>query len=380
MTFPRIKLAGWGVNEKLTSAQMNALDIDHAAAVDSVQMALADSFSSVQSWPIKGTNTNNIKRGFYSVKDQAWFAVGSGGNNFLEVSYDYGRTWTDLSASVPGGFALFDVTAATTGDVCVIGASRTVHRGQRTAYGTYTWSSTALMLNAIPAGGACDYEATAAKFIAVYRTGAVGHADYTASPSTAWTAGTVAAAWGTYVGAKDPEVTAIPGLAIAAYVDATVPRLNIMNSTDGGANWNNVQKTLVMSAADCSANSTMSKPAYNAYRNEWYITVSTTTGTRRTEVYRSTDAGATWTLVVTVSADFVAQDLVAINDLLVMTNDDNRIAYSADRGATWKLATRLVGSAARAFIRAGGGGFMTWNSVDKTSLATVRTGDSGNSL
>jgi hypothetical protein len=153
-----------------------------------------------------------------------------------------------------------------------------------------------------------------------------------------------------------------------------------MNSTDGGANWNNVQKTLVMSAADCSANSTMSKPAYNAYRNEWYITVSTTTGTRRTEVYRSTDAGATWTLVVTVSADFVAQDLVAINDLLVMTNDDNRIAYSADRGATWKLATRLVGSAARAFIRAGGGGFMTWNSVDKTSLATVRTGDSGNSL
>ena len=380
MTFPRIKLAGWGVNEKLTSAQMNALDIDHAAAVDSVQMALVDSYSAVQSWPIKGTNTNNIKRGFYSVKDQAWFAVGNGGNDFLEVSYDYGRTWTNLAGSLGGALACLDVTAATTGDVAVMTAARTIYRGQRTAYGTYTWTTNANMLVAAPAGGGCDYEATAAKFIAVYRTGAVGHADYTASPSTAWTGGTVAAAWSTYVGAKDPEVTAIPGLAIAAYVDASVPRLNIMNSPDGGANWNNVQKTLVMSAADCSANSTMSKPAYNAYRNEWYITVSTTTGTRRTEVYRSTDAGATWTLVVTVSADFVAQDLVAINDLIVMTNDDNRIAYSTDRCATWKLATRLVGSASRAFIRAGGGGLMSWNSVDKTSLSTVRTADSGNAL
>jgi len=34
MSFSRIKPAGWAVNEKLTSAQQNALDIDHANAVD----------------------------------------------------------------------------------------------------------------------------------------------------------------------------------------------------------------------------------------------------------------------------------------------------------------------------------------------------------
>lgn len=383
MSFPRIKPSGFGVNEKLTSAQMNALDIDHAAAVDVDQMELEVSLTSALNWPLKGTTTNNIKRGFFSVKDQAWFAVGDGGNDFLEVSYDYGRTWTSLTGSLGGTLPCIDVTAATTGNVAVItGGSRTVYKGARTAYGTYTWTTNVNMLVAAPStGGSCDYDGTAATFIAVYRTGAVGHADYTTDPAVAWAGGAVAAAWSTYVGTKDPEVTAIPGRAIAAYIDASVPRLNIMRSTDGGANWNNVQVALGISAADASVNSTLGKPAYNSVRDEWYITVSTTNGTRRTEFYRSTDGGQNWTLVTTLSADFVAQDVAAIGNLILMTNDDARVAYSTDRGATWKLATRLVGSAARRYIRAGGGGFMSWNSsADKTSFASLRTSDSGNAL
>lgn len=381
MTFSRIKPLGWGVNEKLTSAQMNALDIDHAAAVDSAQLTLQIALAVPLNWPIKGTNTNNIKRGFFSVKDQAWFAVGDGGNDFLEVSYDGGRTWSDLSGSLGGARPCRDITTATTGDVCILTDTRDVYKGARTAYGTYTWTDNANMLVAAPgAAASCDYEATAAKFIAVYRTGAVGHADYTATPSTAWTGGTVAAAWSTYVGTNAPEVTAIPGRAIAAYVDASVPRLNIMRTTDGGANWSNVQVTLGISAADATANSVLGKPAYNSVRDEWYITVSTTTTTRRTEVYRSTDGGQNWTLVTTLSADFVAQDIAAVGDLIMMTNDDARVAYSTDRGATWKLGGRLIGGATRRYLRAGGGGFMSWNSADKTSFASLRTGDSGNAL
>lgn len=34
MTFPRIKAAGWTINEKLSSAQMTQLDIDHANSLD----------------------------------------------------------------------------------------------------------------------------------------------------------------------------------------------------------------------------------------------------------------------------------------------------------------------------------------------------------
>ena len=34
MAFTRVKPDGWAVNEELTSAQANALDIDHANAVD----------------------------------------------------------------------------------------------------------------------------------------------------------------------------------------------------------------------------------------------------------------------------------------------------------------------------------------------------------
>lgn len=36
MTFSRVKPSGWALNEKLTSAQANALDIDHANALDKV--------------------------------------------------------------------------------------------------------------------------------------------------------------------------------------------------------------------------------------------------------------------------------------------------------------------------------------------------------
>ena len=34
MSFTRVKPLGWAINEKLTSAQQNQLDIDHANAVD----------------------------------------------------------------------------------------------------------------------------------------------------------------------------------------------------------------------------------------------------------------------------------------------------------------------------------------------------------
>lgn len=34
MTFPRVKIGGWGVGDPLTSAQQNQLDIDHTNALD----------------------------------------------------------------------------------------------------------------------------------------------------------------------------------------------------------------------------------------------------------------------------------------------------------------------------------------------------------
>ncbi len=381
MAFTRVKPAGWAVNEKLTSAQMNALDIDHAAAVDVAQMTLAQSLAAALNWTIKGGTTNNLKRAAWSAKDQAWFAVGNGGNDFLEVTFDEGRNWTNLTASL-GGAAKVDVDVAVSsgGSVVVMTNTTAIHTGARTAYATYTWSPSSGTLVAAPAGGGCDYDATAAKFVAVYQTGAVGHADFSTAGTGAWTGGTVPAAWSTYVGTQAPEVTCIPGRAIAAYIDASVPRLNIMRSTDGGATWNNVQVTLAMTAADASANSLLGKPAWNSVRDEWYITVSTTTGTRRTEFYRSTDGGLNWSLVTTISADFVANDVACVGDLIVMTNDDARVAYSQDRGATWKLAGRLVGSAARRYLRSGGNGFLSLNSADKTSFASFRSGDGGNAL
>ena len=374
MTFPRIKPANWAVNETLTSAQANALDVDHSLAMDQATMTQQVSVLSAQNWNKGGANTNNIKRGAWSTKDQAWFAVGDGGNDFGEVSYDYGKTWTNLALGLT--LVYTDAAVSPTGTVCIMTSARNIIKGTRTAYATYSWSGPINMLTAIPAGGGVDYEATAGKFISVYRTGAVGHADWTTDPIVAWTAGTVPAAWSTYVGANSPEVTCIAGRAIAVYLDASVPRLNIMYSTDGGNTWTNVQKTLTMAAADCVASVT-AKPAYNAALNEWYIAVAGSTA-RKTEVYRSADGGATWTLTASLpSNDWVVNDIAAVGSAIVMTNDDARIAFSIDRGVTWSLATRLIGSAARRYLRVGGGGFMSWNSADKTTFFSSRYSDAG---
>jgi hypothetical protein len=47
MTFTRVKALGWALYEELTSAQMNALDIDHANAVDG---AAGGSYAASFSW------------------------------------------------------------------------------------------------------------------------------------------------------------------------------------------------------------------------------------------------------------------------------------------------------------------------------------------
>lgn len=332
-------------------------------------------------WPLQGTNTNNLSTGCYSTVDSAWFGVGSGGNDFLEVTYN-GRTWTSLTGSLGAALALFDVSVNAAGTVAIVANSRTVYKGARTAYKTYTWTNTANRLSAAPSAARLGSDDVNGKFICVYRVGITGfQVDYIADPANAWTAATLSAAWTGYTGTNNPEISQnsdSAGTMIAAYVDAGTPRLNIMWSADGGATWTNVQKTLTMSAADAAAGTILSRPVWNSVRNEWYIAVGATSA-RKTEVYRSTDAGATWTLVANItsaSLSLAFSDLACLGELITAVNDDGRILYSIDRGVSWGFSGAQVQgtSSVRQRLAVGGGGMACWHSGDKLATLSERFG------
>jgi hypothetical protein len=368
----RVNPAGTELTPATTTPAQN-LNALHGAALDTAQGALTMGGQAPSlNFPTKGVNTNNIKRGAFSAKDAAWFAVGDGGNDFGEVSYDSGRTWTNLALGLVMVYA--DVAVATAGHVAILTSTRQVIKGARTAYGAYTWTVAVNAIAAAPSAASLDFEASSGNFVACYRVGATGFkVDTTTDPAVTWTPRTLPSPWTAYTGSNAPEVTCAAGRCVAAFADASAQRLNAMYSSDGGVTWVNVQISSQALTAGYTG-VTLSKPAYDSVRGEWFLALSTS-GTVSTEVFRSTDGGVSWTSTFWRTTDLVFHDLQAQGDLLVATNSDGRAIYSIDRGATWKHGARLVGSVARWYLRAGGGGFMSWNSADKTTFASTRFGD-----
>lgn len=324
-------------------------------------------------WQAGSPTTHNLKRGAWSPIDQAWFGIGDGGNDFLEVSYDHGRNWTDLAASLGAGRVLTAVAVASGGNVAVTTNTRNVYKGLRTAFGAYTWSDNANVLSVAPSAmSSMVWDDTHGRFVVVYRSGAVGHVDYGTNPAVAFTASVLPAAWSTYAGTKTPEIQFGGGRLIAAYLDVSVPRLNIMRSLDGGATWTNVQKTLSDSAANLTAQSIMTRPTYDDANGAWYIAVSSTAGVPATEILKSTDGGATWNSVYFDA--LILHDLQAFGALLVAITSDHRIIFSTDGTSSWYGSQLLTGTAVQMWLAFGGGGFVTWNSADKTSFLSMRFG------
>jgi photosystem II stability/assembly factor-like uncharacterized protein len=336
-------------------------------------------------WPLRSSTTNQLKRAVYSTKECAWYAVGEGGNDFFERSLDYGRTWTSLSASLANALACYDVAVnPNNGNVVIINqGTRNVYKGTWTAYATQTWAVQVNALSGVPSVAGIDWENTAAKFLCVYRVGATGMRVDFSGDGVTWTAcSTMPAGWTGYAGAQEPVITCIPGRTIAAFFDDTggLNKVRVLRSTDGGANWTEVQVTLAIAAATWPTSTILSKPAYNPVRDAWYISVSKTASGRASEVIESLDGGATWTTRFSDNntKDVAWQELQAIGELLIATNDDGRIYYSSDRGATWRFSHRnVITSAARPYLRAGGGGVLAMHSADKLAFTTSRMGDSG---
>ena len=331
------------------------------------------------------SSTKNTNRAAWSTKDEAWFAVGNASADSGVVTYDYGRTWADLTLG--SSLSCLDVAVDnSTGNVSIIAiGSRTVYYGTRSAYGSITFAATTLALSVSPSGGGLTHDDINTKFIACYRNGTSGHKVDTSAGGTVWAAQTIPGAWTAYTGTNSPQVHTNPiGVTIACFYDDTAGFLRVMRSPDGGTTW-----TAVASLNTTFGPSLVQRPTYDASNGVWWIAYSTTAGSRQTELVRSLDGGVTWTAqfkTFTGTNDLFCNGIVALGDLLVMVNDDGRVCWSVDgAGASWFWAGRnpqtTAGTASSPLgLRGGGGGLLLLNVNDRVAYASNRFGDEGQAV
>lgn len=330
--------------------------------------------------------TFNLARCVFSELEQTWYGVWwDPGTDQFERSQDNARTFEDLSGALPGGKACYDVACnQSNGNLCIINTSRDIYAGALVGYGTLdsgaNWATKANALAAAPTTASVDHDDVNDVFVVVYRVGASGfHAEHWDGSGPIFTpSGALNIVWTGYTGSHDAEVACSSGqvvcTSIACFFDegGSGHKFNVMRSIDGAATWTNQQ--LVSGAG--GDYTLISKPAYNKANNRWYLAGSSSLP--KTEVWESTDAGVSWTSVSVIDG-WKCEGIVSIGDLLVLLGEDQRIAYSVDRGATWLFSTRALplGTPTSMFLRAGGGGFLIMNKIDKQAFSSLRIGLEG---
>ncbi len=335
-------------------------------------------------WLAAVTTTHNLKRGAWSALEQTWYGVGDGGLDFLERSQDSGRTWANLTSALGASKVVQDVAVAANGNLVLVNAgSRNIYFGTYTGYGCFStggsWADVSNALAAAPTTVRVARDETAGLFCALYRTGATGFKTDHGNSGAAFAAGSLPASWTGYTGSHDAEIGAKVGggRLVAAYIDDAGGGKTVrpIYSTDGGVTWTASTTFL----PTMSAPTIVSRPTHNAERDEWYLLISKTGGAATAELWRSTDGGVNFSKVGGFTAE--AHSIACFDDRLVCILSDGREVYSVDRGVTWKLGNKSPQTSAVFYeVRDGGGGFMFWNSGDKTSFATTRSGDVGSTI
>jgi hypothetical protein len=175
------------------------------------------------------------------------------------------------------------------------------------------------------------------------------------------------AAWAGYTGTHgNPVIKAIPGRAVAAFVDDVNARFHIAYSTDGGSTWTDVSFPTAFSAIT----SFVVHPAYDEVTGLWVIAVYDT-ATLQTQFFTSTD-GSTW--MIGPSKPVMLHGIAFVEGILAALDNNGNVYVSADStlvNAMFFCFHLAQTNAVQLYLRQGGGGLMMWNSGDQTSYATT---------
>lgn len=334
--------------------------------------------ASALNWANGGASTHNLKRMAYYAADDTWFGVGDGGNNFLESSVSFGRSWTDLAATlaaIPATKVCEDIAVNTAnGSITITTSTRDTFKGTRTAFATYTWVLTSNAITTAPTASSLAYEPTAALMICVYRVTTTGFRVDTSTDGVTWVNRTVPAAFSGYTGTSNPEVGAIAGRAIACFISTSASAtIETMYSTDGGVTWTGVTLTSGIAPADFTG-CRITRPVYDTNAALWWFAVSSTTADSA-EVWSSSDGGVSWTVVKTFTAkDVEVQSASMVGPAWAMCTKKGRIMVSKDHGATWRWVAANDGTASSFAMRGNDAGALVLNASDKTSFRSHRAG------
>lgn len=356
-------------------------DSKAATSVDVPIQGLADGVTAGPiipfNWQQPVSTTNGMNRGWFSVKEQAWYAVGDNVVDALEVSYTDGRTWKSLTGGLGSALTLLDCAFDTSGNgVLIAEASRDVYVGAFSAWATVTWTHHASALPSAATDGRLTYDAVHSKWIAVYRSGASGIVVATSADGITWTSQTLPASWSGYTGTgAAPKIFYAGGTLVAAFIDDTVSPhiLRIIRSSDGGTTWTDVADPAALTTTPSNL-SLAYDPAYAV----WYLMASTASAT---EVYKSTNDGVVWAPAVGMGsgyAEFTLLEIVVLCGVLIGLNTDGRLFFSPDLSATWWFATSHKGSAGSPTgMRAADGRIVVWNRADTNAVVSLRHGGAG---
>lgn len=315
--------------------------------------------------------THPVKRGFWSDKEQSWYGVAEGASDGMERSQDGGKTWVDVKAAITfSALAVQDGAVDASGNVLLVNASRNTYYGTLAGYGTLSthanWAETSNALTAAPTTARVVRDPVANLFCVLYRVNTTGFKVDTAAVHT-FTNRTIPAGWSGYTGTNNAEIGYGDGTTVAAFIDTATP--HVMTSADGGANWS-ADATITTSALTPTI---ISRPTYCSRNGKWYLMLSSGAGS---EVWEGNTHAEAWASVWTSTE--IAHSLACdSNGVLAMVMSDGCVLYSLT-GTTWKRALRTVHTTPATYsIATGGGGFMFWNSTDKTAFASTRVGDNG---
>lgn len=331
-------------------------------------------------WAAVSSSSFAVVEACFDTVDRAWWVVGSAATDKLQGSWDRGRSWD--SASLGTGVTLVVVATDASGNGLAIDNAGGAYFGARTAFATLTWTHHASVVAAGPTGGQTGlcFDAVHGNWICVYSHSTLSvHAEYLHS-GFAFTAATIPSSWGSAAGWTDVHVQAnVLGDAVAAML--VTGNFLLSRSSDGGVTWLDPITLPTLGGAFLAALGGISRPTYEELLDEWYVVLSSFSGTYETHVLRSTDAGVSWFDTGCVTPNMALVDCEAINGVLVGLDVSGRIFRSVDRGVTWSHVTlNAMGNSPAAGnlkLRAGDGQLLEISRDDSHICASTIVGAKG---
>ncbi len=267
----------------------------------------------------------------------------------VRSSFDQGLTWNQESgvAGAGAGENTFDGDADASGNVVISTSTRYAFALNAS---TGTWTKPDVYGGAWSTVAHVAYSPTANQWCWVGETGGVIAVQVSADRATWFGSSTpLGSSWS--ANALDMKANKASGRVVVVG-SFGAGAIRVAYSDNGGNSWTTLASDLVTTITS----PTVLHLSHNADESAWYLVVGETSGTPSCEVWRSTDDGASWTKVATLSATCLYR-IGGFGALLVSvakTSSGNFVVYSLDAGTTWEKTGMIVeGTPNGMFVGAG---------------------------